>query len=297
MHVGQEGDHRLIVSEVLDLEQVDIDDDIAIGEPALHQDGALFLVQCGLILDDLPGASLAILLGSEAHLVARLIVDHKILQLRHLCLGPMQLNAFFIDTCEVHVHFKIAGMIQQVCVVLTQKLIAQLMIGLEGPEHVLAYYSALVGSFEPLLLIESRDILLARQLKLALLLAALRLLIIFHLLLLLGCNFFGELHSLETGFFNLERAVRWLPLHQFQGFLLLNRRLLLLDLSGSFVRSLEHHGDFLALELNIISAAPKLVLSLNLRQQGQFLSILFPFVELLVIAVEFSEARQSLRLS
>lgn len=71
----------------------------------------------------------------------------------------------------------------------------------------------------------------------------------------------------------------------------------MLDLSGSFVRSLEHHGDFLALELNIISAAPKLVLSLNLRQQGQFLSILFPFVELLVIAVEFSEARQSLRLS
>ena len=162
MHVGQEGDHRLIVSEVLDLEQVDIDDDIAIGEPALHQDGALFLVQRGLILDDLPGASLAILLGSEAHLVARLIVDHKILQLRHLCLGPMQLNAFFIDTCEVHVHFKIAGMIQQVCVVLTQKLIAQLMISLEGPEHVLAYYPALVGSLMPLLLMDSLDVLLDR---------------------------------------------------------------------------------------------------------------------------------------
>ena len=162
MHVGQESDHRLIVSEVLDLEQVDIDDDIAIGEPALHQDGALFLVQSGLILDDLPFVSHAILLGSEEHSIASLIVDNNILQLRHLCLGPMQLNAFFIDTCEVHVHFKIAGMIQQVCVVLTQKLIAQLMIGLEGPEHVLAYYPALVGSLMPLLLMVNLDILLPR---------------------------------------------------------------------------------------------------------------------------------------
>ena len=91
MHVCQEGDHLLGVGEVRDLEQVDIDEEIESGEPALHQDGALFLVQRGLILDDLPFATPAILLGIEDHMVASLIVDHKILQLRLLCLGPMQL--------------------------------------------------------------------------------------------------------------------------------------------------------------------------------------------------------------
>ena len=80
----------------------------------------------------------------------------------HLCLGPMQLLTSFVDTCEVHIHFNIAGMIQQVCVVLTQKLIAQLMVSQEGPEHVLANYPALVGSLMPLLLMDSLDELLAR---------------------------------------------------------------------------------------------------------------------------------------
>ena len=91
LHVRQEGDHLLGVGEVRDLEQVDIDEEIESGEPALHQDGALFLVQRGLILDDLPFATPAILLGIEDHMVASLIVDHKILQLRLVCLGPMQL--------------------------------------------------------------------------------------------------------------------------------------------------------------------------------------------------------------
>lgn len=35
------------------------------------------------------------------------------------------------------------------------------MISLEGPEHVLAYYPALVGSLMPLLLMDSLDNLLA----------------------------------------------------------------------------------------------------------------------------------------
>ena len=226
-------------------------------------------------------------------MVASLIVDHKILQLRLLCLGPMQLKARLFDSCEVHVDIECADMIQQVFVVLTQILLAQIMVALEGLALVDLQDVARVGSLMPLLLMVSLDTLLARKFKIALLLAALRLLIIFHLLLLLGCNFFGELHSLETGFFNLERAVRWLPLHQNQGFLLVSRRLLLLDLGG-WPHQLSTHRDFIALMLDKIYALHKLLLSINSKHQRKCITFLLPFVVVIVIAVECFDVCQSL---
>ena len=145
------------VGEVRDLEQVDIDDNIESGEPALHQDGALFLVQSGVILDDLPLAFPAIHLGIEDHMVASLIVDHKILQLRLLCLGPMQLKARLFDSCEVHVDIECADMIQHFFVGLAQILLAHLMVGLEGLALVDLQDVLHVGSLMALLLMESLD--------------------------------------------------------------------------------------------------------------------------------------------
>ena len=94
-------------------------------------------------------------------MVASLIVDHKILQLRLLCLGPMQLKARLFDSCEVHVDIECADMIQHFFVGLAQILLAQLMVGLEGLALVDFQDFARVGSLMPLLLMVSLDILLA----------------------------------------------------------------------------------------------------------------------------------------
>ena len=53
-------------------------------------------------------------------------------------------------------------MIQQFCVVLAQILLAQLMVGLEGPAYVFLQDVAHVGSLMALLLVDSLDELLAR---------------------------------------------------------------------------------------------------------------------------------------
>ena len=161
MHERQEGDHLLSVGEVLDLEQVNTDDVIESGEPAAHQDGALLLVQIGLILDDLPGVSPAIILGIKVELEASIGGDHHINHLR-LCLGPMQLYASLVDLCDIHVDFMSAGIINKAYVVLTQILLAQIMVGLEGLALVFLQDILRVGSFAPLLIIDSLDELLAR---------------------------------------------------------------------------------------------------------------------------------------
>ena len=161
MHERQEGDHLLSVGEVLDLEQVNTDDVIESGEPAAHQDGALLLVQIGLILDDLPGVSPAIILGIKVELEASIGGDHHINHLR-LCLGPMQLYASLVDLCDIHVDFMSAGIINKAYVVLTQILLAQIMVGLEGLALVFLQDVLRVGSFAPLLIIYSLDVLLDR---------------------------------------------------------------------------------------------------------------------------------------
>lgn len=156
MHERQEGDHLLSVGEVLNLEQVNTDDVIESGEPAPHQDGALLLVQIGLILDDLPGVSPAIILGIKVELEASIGGDHHINHLR-LCLGPMQLYASLVDLCDIHVDFMSAGIINKAYVVLTQILLAQLMVGLEGLALVDALNLLHVGSLMALLLVDSLD--------------------------------------------------------------------------------------------------------------------------------------------
>ena len=95
-------------------------------------------------------------------MVASLIVDHKILQLRLLCLGSMQLKARLFDSCEVHVDIECADMIQHFFVVLAQILLAQIMVGLEGLALVFLQDVARVGSLMALLLVDSLDVLFDR---------------------------------------------------------------------------------------------------------------------------------------
>ena len=74
----------------------------------------------------------------------------------------MQLYASLVDLCDIHVDFMSAGIINKAYVVLTQILLAQIMVGLEGHALVFLQDVLRVGSFVPLLLIGSLDELLAR---------------------------------------------------------------------------------------------------------------------------------------
>ena len=69
----------------------------------------------------------------------------------------MQLYASLVDLCDIHVDFMSAGIINQGYVVLTQILLAQLMVGLEGLALVFLQDVLHVGSLMALLLMESLD--------------------------------------------------------------------------------------------------------------------------------------------